>query len=104
LQQQEFINSLFDEGNIFNGEEAVMLHMMGPVIGEDGEELVFLSGQKKTIGQTFKVVPELKDQNFILIKDDEAVAQMDWTCDKEEKSKEDESEADMSHDKRKSIL
>jgi hypothetical protein len=86
LQQEEFINSFLNEGSNSNGDEAVMLHVMEPDTGEDKEEMAYLSSQNKTIRQTPRAVKEVENHNFILIKDDEAVSQGDWTCDKEEDS------------------
>jgi hypothetical protein len=43
-----------------------------------------LNGQRKT--------DEIENQNFILMKSDEAVSQRDWTCDREGGSSENESE------------
>jgi len=48
--------------------------------------LAFLSDQRKTIGQTSKVVIKMEDQNFILLKNEEVVSPRNWTCDKEEDS------------------
>ena len=42
-----------------------------------------LVDQRKTVGQTSKVVIEIEDQNFILMKNEEVVSPRNWTCDKE---------------------
>ena len=57
-----------------NEDEAVMLPRMEPDINEDKEELNFLHGQGKMVGQTSRNVIVMKDQNFILIEDEEAVS------------------------------
>ena len=46
----------------------------------------------------------MKDQNFILIEDEEAVLQRDWACDRAGDSSEDESETTMSQNKEGSVL
>ena len=57
------------------------------------------------LGQISKVFTEMRNHNFILIKDEEAVSQEYWFDDKEEEeSNEDEGEADLSRDKRESLL
>jgi len=71
LQHKGFTKSLFNEGSISNGCETVMSHLRELVLDEDKEELACLNGQRKTVGQTFRTVTEMEDQNSILIKDDE---------------------------------
>ena len=63
--------------------ETVMYHMKEPVIVEDKEELAYLIGQEKSVGQTSKAVTEIEDQNFILMKNEKVVSPRHWTCDKE---------------------
>lgn len=93
LQQKEFTKSLFNEGNISNGTKTVMSHMRELVIEEDREKLACLNGQRKIVGQTFRTVTELENQNFILMKSDKVVSQRDFLSDKEEESNEDEGES-----------
>ena len=96
LQQKEFISSLFNEGSNFNGDEVVMPHEMKLVLDEDKEELACLNSQRKIVGWTFRTVIEIENQNFILVKDEEAVSQRGFLSNKEEESYKDESEAVMS--------
>jgi len=44
--------------------------------------LTFLSGQNETVGHIYKVVTEMRNQNFIVIKDESVMSLRDWTCDK----------------------
>jgi len=60
-------------------------------------------GEGFCIDASFSVI-EMRNQNFILIKDEKVMSLRDWTCDKEEESNEDEGETDMSHAKEKSVL
>ena len=77
LQQKEIENSLLsDEGNT-NEDEAVMLPMMKPDINKDKEELTCLHGQENMVGQTSRTATVMKDHNFILIEDEEAVSRRD---------------------------
>ena len=74
LQQKEIENSLSSDESNTNEDEAVMLPMMKPDINEDKEELTCLHGQENMVGQTYRTVTMMRDQNFILKKDDEAVS------------------------------
>jgi hypothetical protein len=74
LQQKEFVNSLFNEGSISNGDETVTFYDEEPIIEEDIKKLVYLNGQRKIVGQTSKVVTVMEDQNYILIKDAKVVS------------------------------
>ena len=61
LQQKEIENSLSsDEGNT-NKDEAIMLPMMKPDINEVKEELTYLHGQEKMVGQTSRTITMMKD-------------------------------------------
>ena len=40
------------------------------------------------VGQTSRTVTVMKDQNFILIEDEEVVSQRDWACDRARDSNE----------------
>ena len=72
-------------------DKIVMPNVREPVIGENREKMDFLSGQKETLGQISKFVTEMRNQKFVLIKDEEALSQEDWFDDKEEEeSNEDE--------------
>ena len=64
-------------------DETVMPHVRELVIGENKEKLDFLIGQKETLGHISKFVTEMRNHNFILIYDEEAVSHQDWFDDKE---------------------
>ena len=63
-----------------------------------------LHGQEKMVGQTSRTVTVMKDQNFILIEDEEAVSQIYWACDRAGDSSEYESETVMSQTKGGPVL
>ena len=86
-------------------DETAIPHVREPFIGENMEKLNLSSVQKATLGHISKGVTEMRNQNFILIKDEEAVSHEDWFDDKEEEeSNEDEGEAYMSQAKEESVL
>lgn len=66
-----------------------MSHMKELVIVDDKEELAYLIGQEKIVGQTLRTSTVVENQNSILIMDEEIVSQNDWNCDKEEENFED---------------
>ena len=73
-----------------------MLHEMKLVLDKDKEELAYLNGQEKIVGQTFRVVTEVEDQNSIMMKDAEIVSQNDWLGDKGQENNEDKADVYMS--------
>ena len=99
LQQKEIENSLSSDESNTNEDEAVMLPMMKLDINKDKEELTFLHGQEKMVGQTSRNVTVMKDQNFILIEYEDSVSQRYLAYEREGYSSEDESETAMSQTK-----
>lgn len=65
--------------------------------------MVFINDQKETLRQSLEAVREMENQNSLLIKNEEAVSQRNWTCDKEEDNNEDEGETNMSHVEENSV-
>ena len=84
LQQKGFLKSLFNKGNISIGRETIMSHMKVHVIVKDREKLACQNGQEKIVEQMFGTVTVMEDQNSILMKDSEAISQINWVCDKGE--------------------
>ena len=66
--------------------------------------MAYLNGQQKTIEHAFGTITEIVNQNFILMKSDEAVSQRDWICDREEGSSENKGKTDMSYVKEETVL
>lgn len=103
LQQKKFIDFLLNKGNIPEEDETVMSRVKEPVDVEDVKQLVYINSQEKIVGQTLRAVTEVRNQNFIWMKSEEAVSQRGCICDKEGSSG-DESETAMSQTKKESVL
>ena len=54
-----------------------MLHEMKLVLDEDKEELAYLNGQEKIVGQTPRAIIMMENQNSIMIENEEIVSQND---------------------------
>ena len=67
LQQDETIDSLLNKERIYKEGETVMSHMKELVTVDDKGELACLISQEKIVGQTFRTVIVVKNQNYILI-------------------------------------
>ena len=67
LQQKEIKNSLLSDEVNTDEDDAIMIPIIKPDINEDKEDLNYLHGQEKMVGQTSRIFAVMKDQNFIHI-------------------------------------
>ena len=58
-------------GVVLKEDATIVSHMQKLVTVDDREELTCLNSQEKTIGQTFKTATVMKNQNSIMIKDED---------------------------------
>ena len=71
LQQKEFINSLFDRRDCFNGADDEF------VINTNNDRLLLINGHVESDGQVAGVLAEMGNHDFILMKTEEIVTTED---------------------------